>query len=206
MRPPWSVVHIAVLLVLTGGACEDGPENPPPGTPSVTAPGTGGSPGASEADPQLEVPAMAAKLTNSRTAWSAMKAKQGASYDYLSSWRIYPSGVQFQTRVEVRDDKVVRRSFGTAGQTPEWVETGSSVGSHPQSESPFNVLAPAVTIDRLYDECATSVLPLHSRTLAVTLRFHPSGVVEECTYRRRNCADTCDAGYRLSELFLPPPP
>ena len=181
LRGPWLISLLVVALV---GCAKDDPTTPADGG-SMDGPG--------------------ADLARSLTVWTGLKQQRGASYSYTSPWRIYPFGGLFETRIEVRDDRVVKRSFGLIGEGPQWVEEGDQIGSHPSGGTPLNVVAPAVTIDEMHDRCARDVLPLKSKDTFVTLDFHDSGLLKGCVHQPANCADTCEQGYRLTNLVHPLP-
>jgi hypothetical protein len=137
-----------------------------------------------------------AKLSESRESWAALKAENGSSYRYTvkdSSW----TGYTWQTSVEVLQDHVSRRSFTGApvvgGAGTSWLEEQGALGSHPEG-------APPLTIEEIYDRCASEVLTQDPGENSITLTLRSDGLLQGCSYFPKNCQDDCAVGVGLTTL------
>jgi hypothetical protein len=137
-----------------------------------------------------------ARLSESRNAWVALKSENGSSYRYTVKNSSF-TGYRSETTVEVLGDRVSRRTFtsGTDTGTPDtsWLEEGAALGSHPEG-------APPLTIEEVYDRCASEVLTQDSGQNVITLTFQSDGLLQDCSYFPRNCADDCAVGVRVTSL------
>jgi hypothetical protein len=59
---------------------------------------------------------------------------------------------------------------------------------------------PPLTIDQVYDRCATEVLSKDPAENVIHLSTHPGGLLEVCSYREKTCADDCARGVRIDTL------
>jgi hypothetical protein len=157
----------------------------------ASAVGSGGAGGSLSAPDKAS--ARAALLAQSRAAWAALKASNGADYRYMQTRTVYPFGGTFETIVEVRADQVVRRSYGDKGSPPTWVETGAALGSHTEPRQ-----APPITLDELYARCQSDILSMDEGRYTLTVSLHPSGVINLCQAWPRGCQDDCALGYEVS--------
>lgn len=166
------LVLVAACAKTTTGA--DGPSGPPP-SDSLTK-----------------------QLAASRSTWIASKSREGADYEYTSTWPSF-TGYRSRTWIEVRGDKVVKRSYEASnrdgGVERSWTEEGAAIGSNPGA-------VPPLTIDVVYDRCASDVLSKNPNTNFIRLLFDTSGILQICTFRPINCADDCDEGHIISSLVF----
>jgi len=128
------------------------------------------------------------ELDLSRDRWQT--ASQGTSYTYVrerSSW--LPSG---RTTVSVADGVVYRRSYeDPAGGS--WTETGDQLGSH---DGGF----PAVTLDRLYDQCGDDVLSLDPGENDIYFELDDRGFLKDCYDVPHACEEDCVEGIEITAL------
>jgi hypothetical protein len=129
-------------------------------------------------------------LARSQAAWATLKGRNGPDYSYVNRETIYPFGGTLTTTIEVRGDRVVRRSFD--GSRP-WTETGATLGTHREDRA-----APAITIDELYARCETEVLNSDETQYELYLSTHEDGVIASCKRSPRGCNDDCDRGFAVS--------
>ena len=185
-------------LVLSTAACagsgdphRDGPALDPElqEGPSESGPGLDPEPPGGPSPEQ-------ARLAESRESWAALKAESGSSYRYTamdSSW----TGYRWQTTVEVVQDHVARRSYTSETDTgvaaTSWLEEQGALGSNPGG-------APPLTIEELYDMCASEVLTQDPTENWITLTFQSDGLLQHCSYFPKNCADDCAVGVSMATL------
>jgi len=139
-----------------------------------------------------------ARLRESLQVWSDLKGSDQRQYRYTSltsSW----TGSRGNTTIDVVGDIVVSRAwelFDPDGmQVEAWTEDTASLGSHPHGAAPL-------TIDQIYDRCASEVLPKDPAKNWITLTFMENGVLEYCSYFPNTCADDCSQGFNISSLEL----
>jgi len=135
-------------------------------------------------------------LGDSRVAFNDAKAKHDNSYTYTRDFQSF-SGFGFQTTVVVANGLVVERHYKeqhiSGGDSSGWSETGAEVGSH---EEGF----PAVTVDALYDQCATEVLTQNENTNWINFSTDDNNLLQACTYTPMACQDDCSRGPVISTL------
>ena len=137
-----------------------------------------------------------ARLEESRETWTALKAQNGSSYRYTAqggSW----TGYSWETTVEVLQNHVARRAYTSETDTgtvdAAWSEEGATLGSHGSG-------APPLTMEGIYDKCASEVLTRDPGKNWITLTFQSDGVLESCSYFPHNCQDDCAVGVGVSSL------
>ena len=139
-----------------------------------------------------------ADLAESRSAWDATVAANGASYTYVSEFHSF-LGFSSQTTIVVEDNVVVERHFKAqhtgGGDATTWSEIGGEVGSHPEG-------APALLVDDLYDQCADEVLIQDFDDNFIHLSFDDAGLLQACQFTPRLCQDDCSRGPSISSIEL----
>jgi hypothetical protein len=136
------------------------------------------------------------ELADSRVAFDAAKGKHDNSYTYTRDFQSF-TGFGFQTTIVVAQGLVIERHFKSqhisGGDSTQWSETGADVGSHDEG-------FPAVTVDALYDECATTVLTKDEDNNWINFSTDANQFLQACTYTPMNCQDDCTRGPVLSTL------
>ena len=75
-----------------------------------------------------------------------------------------------------------------------WTEDTVSLGSHPEGTA-------VLTIDQIYKRCGSDVLSKDSEENWITLTFREEdGVLENCSYFPKTCADDCAVGFSIDSL------
>lgn len=135
-------------------------------------------------------------LENSLNIWKALRQSKGSHYQYdvvFTSW----TGFGYKTTLTVRDDEVTKRAYKSwktqLDADEEWQEEAGSLGSH-------NKGAPLKTIEDLYQQCKNDVLSKSEISNRITLKYDKLGVLKQCTYSPKNCADDCSNGVKISNL------
>lgn len=138
----------------------------------------------------------AERLAESLLDWQALKETHGGAYEYdvvFASW----IGFRSTTTLEVRDDEMVGRSYeayDAEGElTESWTEEGAALGSHESG-------APLRTVEALYDVCRDEVLTQDRSENDIFLEFREDGVLKQCEYFPKNCADDCFVGVSIDDL------
>lgn len=138
-------------------------------------------------------------FAKSRGLWLQMKAENGDSYRYTTSYSSF-SGYRWVTTITVRDGQITERSMvetlldmGVSSQTDSYMETGSDIGSHAKGAVPR-------TIDDLYEICGADVLTIDPDQNTITWQTYPDGLLQICSYFPINCADDCSTGVNIGEL------
>jgi hypothetical protein len=123
-----------------------------------------------------------------------MPARESDAYSYIRAEELAPDRVAF-TLLVVDGERVTLRAlveadpallekdaFQQAGNAVRslWVERGAQVGGHQDG-------APALSIERLYDECARMISAHPAST--PRLYFHPNGVLMHCGIDPEQCDD-----------------
>lgn len=143
------------------------------------------------------------RLERSLAAWEALKKANGDDYQYEVHFSAMTGGGGM-TLLEVRDDKVVMRTFearGVNGPTEQWTERGAKLGSHENA-------APLRTVGELYEICREEVLTQDRTVYNLYLEFGDDGVLKECqyAYKPEDVGDAMASGVLISALrFLNEP-
>jgi hypothetical protein len=136
------------------------------------------------------------QLADSRVSFDAAKAKHDNSYVYTRDFQSF-SGFGFQTTITVEKGIVIERTYTaqhiSGGDSTQWTETGADVGSHDEGH-------PAVTVDALYEECATTVLSKNDELNWINFSTDDNNFLQACTFTPKNCQDDCTRGPVLSTL------
>lgn len=152
-----------------------------------------------------EAPPEAAQLAESLLDWQVLKETHSSAYEYdvvFASW----IGSGSITTLDVRDDEVVKRTHEARDPegkvTESWTEEGVELGSHEGG-------APLRTVEALYAVCGDEVLTQDRTENDIFLEFHDDGVLKQCEYFPKNCADDCFVGVsidglRFLETDIPP--
>lgn len=130
-------------------------------------------------------PEMVQRFDTSRLMWADLEAEAGGHYWY----RADHFGVSQWTSsawVEVEDGEVVRVER----------EIRDEVGNLRPNASDFVELAPAVTIDRLYDLCR-SVL---NDGGMLTFEVRDDGLLSVCSAYPEGCYDDCGRGVKIDDF------
>ena len=135
----------------------------------------------------------------SRDTWAAMKARRGEDYDYVVGSYSWAGGVH-RTRISVRQGRVVSRAYREEFRGPEegplplsYEEDADSLGSHDKGAAP-------VTIDALYETCASDWLAKRAGGNAVQFLTDADGLLKHCSHRPPGCADDCDIGVSIEGI------
>lgn len=135
-------------------------------------------------------------LASQRT-WQAALQKRGGAYAYVTGFRSWV-GFGHERRVAVAAGKVVEHTylaFDRDGKTTEtWIERGASVGSHAGG-------SPPPTMDQLYEECLNDVLTKDPGQHAFYVAFFADGLLADCSYRHKQCADDCSEGPEIHAIL-----
>lgn len=146
------------------------------------------------------------ELDRSLAAWNALKAENGESYRYETSFASW-AGFGDTTTLSVQSGKVTARAYeayrlegdGQTTITESWTEEGAAVGSHEAGAAPR-------TVDELYGVCRAEVLTKNPLANDFYLFFRDDGVLESCTYVPKGCVDDCSSGVNITGLeFLSTP-
>jgi hypothetical protein len=137
-------------------------------------------------------------LADSREAWDAAIAANGADYTYTREFHSF-LGFSSRTTIVVRDNAVTERHFKSqhagGGDATTWSELGDEVGSHAEG-------APAVLIEALYDECADDVLTVDFDEHFISVHFNTDGLLQVCQSTNIHCADDCARGPSIGSIEL----
>lgn len=143
------------------------------------------------------------ELDRSLAVWNALKAENGNSYRYETSFASW-AGFGNKTALTVQDGKVTARAYEAYRYeedrmtiTESYTEEGATLGTHESG-------AALRTVDELYGVCRAEVLTQDALANHVYLTFRADGVLETCEYAPKNCADDCSSGVSIAGLeFLP---
>ena len=151
------------------------------------------------------------KLQASLKTWHQLRKKSEGDYSYTVRWTSFVPGVGHETKVIVRDNKVVERRFrsfdgppvlvkpGQPATQPKgktWSEKGKSLGTHKAG-------APPKTLDQLYSEAFQNLkleLKEHERRF---VRFDKQGLLLSCfTVDTRIADDAPGKGVKITGISL----
>lgn len=136
-------------------------------------------------------------LEKSLLVWSDYKSKNGNSYQYSTDFLSWV-GFGSKTTIIVNDDSVVRRIYRSwdrdGNEISQWVEsTSTKLGTNKEG-------APLKIIEELYDECREMLLTKDSEKNSISLDFDKKGMIKNCLFSPKNCADDCSSGVRINSL------
>lgn len=81
-------------------------------------------------------------------------------------------------------------------QIIQWTEdTQTSLGSHKAG-------AELQTIEQLYDQCIALLLTKDNNNNHINLIFNKRGVIKQCQFTPKNCADDCSSGVNIQKLIF----
>jgi hypothetical protein len=191
-HPRRASLAFAIVLVAGCGPADDSPAGDRPGVPSPTD-------GTDATSSNLSRALM--QLASSRRRWDELKGSKGASYEYLSVDKflgLFGVPKDYRTRLVVENDRVVRREFRFGSDQVLFTEVGAQVGTNQATYA-----CPAVPVEGLYEGCE-HLLKTHSETENhIGLSFGADGLLAECWYFPKNCADECRRGYFLTKVTFP---
>jgi hypothetical protein len=143
-------------------------------------------------------------LSAARQSW-AQTATTCPTYHYAISTSSF-SGTGTKTTIEIAAGKPSARRYeqfhfdysaGAANALKivdkTWTETGASVGTHVEG-------VPAKTMETLYDDCARDVEPQDPAKNEIKIETDARGVLRECWYVPRQCADDCKMGVSVEDF------
>ena len=135
----------------------------------------------------------------SRSSWKALKKENGDSYEYTLEILSF-TGHGNRTTMSIENGKVIKRNYLTfflnpnTGEMEEqevYTETGEEVGSNSEGARPL-------TIDALYETCASEYLVVDTDKNTVYFDTNSEGVISLCGYVPNGCADDCFQGITFS--------
>jgi hypothetical protein len=140
------------------------------------------------------------ELAQARQLW-ATKKQTCATYHYEVGDSSF-SGWRAATTIAITDGQPSERSYsagapsavdGTFTVTTTWTESDAEVGTHEVGRA-------ARTMDQLYDDCSRDVLTKDRAKNLVTFQADQQGVLEQCWYFPKDCADDCSSGVVVSNF------
>jgi|WetSurMetagenome_2_1015567.scaffolds.fasta_scaffold277205_1 hypothetical protein len=135
----------------------------------------------------------------SLTKWRELKNSNGNSYIYqttISSW----NGSSRVTELKIEEGKVTSRSYKefktneSGGQqeiVDSYTETITNLGTHEKGAS-------ALTIDDLYNSCASKYLIADKERNTVYFETEINGLMTLCGFVPNACMDDCFNGVRIN--------
>ena len=135
------------------------------------------------------------ELANSLEAWDAFRDAHGGDYRYTSVLATWTGHLE-TTTLDVTDNVVVARAWedvDSEGTVAMYSEDAASLGAHPRGAAPL-------TIDEIYDRCASEILTQDPSENSFYLAFADDGVLAHCSYVPKGCVDGCDPGYDITSL------
>ena len=136
-------------------------------------------------------------------AWIDFKRASGNTYSYIvtsGSW----TGTSSETRISVREGKVVGRNFilrhlasdRVSGYDilEEWYENEAQINTHENG-------APPITLDEVYSKARSKWLIKRQNT-ETYFEANNNGMISTCGYRDRDCADDCFTGINISFIGI----
>jgi hypothetical protein len=114
------------------------------------------------------------EFDQSRETWDELRAEASGNYSYTRYLTTF-QGPQYKTYFSVEDDVVViRELIPLPGSDHEaWYEYGNEVGSHDDGHE-------VLTIDEIYDRCATDILQRDPTQYDIYLDYFTDGVLHTC--------------------------
>ena len=137
--------------------------------------------------------------SSSFATWNSLKAQNGDSYTYASSFGSW-TGYTSTTRFTVVNGEVTERSFESSQrlddgteQIESWTERGEELGEREAG-------APVRTVNEVYAACRDEVLIQNPFANSVGFETDERGLLAACYYVPNGCADDCSKGVNISEL------
>jgi len=170
---PW--IAAAVAAGLAAGCVAEVPETSPAATP-----------------PEATDSIWLERLDESRAVWESLRDATGGTYQYERHQVGFAP--PFQMFFAVEDGVVVGRRLVFDG-VEQWAETGADVGTHDG--------LPPLTIDELYDVCASDFLRRDEREYRLGFERLANGVLGTCVADKLHCSD-CAEGVSIRAVTLAP--
>jgi PKD repeat protein len=136
-------------------------------------------------------------------AWISFKNSSKNSYSYTTTFGSWV-GFGVTIKVAVSNGKIVSRDYvkiqsrndGTnkADTVKTWHEDAATINSHP------NDAADALTIDDIYLKARTEWLKADAATNDIIFEAKNHGLISDCGYVLRNCADDCFRGISITAI------
>ncbi|MFY0600140.1 MAG: hypothetical protein JXR03_10750 [Cyclobacteriaceae bacterium] len=130
--------------------------------------------------------------------WNDLKRENGNSYIYQTSFNSW-TGFGSITNIKIEDGIVTSRSYTEFGLdeldnkviTDSYEETIDNLGSHQKGAS-------AVTIDMLYETCASQYIVVDEKDNSIHFETEESGLMNTCGFVPNGCIDDCFTGIQIS--------
>jgi hypothetical protein len=135
------------------------------------------------------------QLNKSQKVWNTYKNKYNNSYNYFTN---FVSWVGFgnETKLSIKNGKVIKKEYTSWNKLEEknWIEDKpSTLGKH-------KLGAKILLIDDLYKQCRNILLSTNKNTNHIYLSFDKKGLLHNCLYTPKNCADDCSNGIKIKEI------
>lgn len=133
--------------------------------------------------------------------WTELKAKNGNSYVYQTTFTSW-AGFGSITELKVIDGIVTSRNYqyfqinvtnGLEEIVDSYSETKADLGIHEKG-------AVLMTIDELYNTCASKYLIVEKETNTIYFESKLNGLMTLCGFVPENCADDCYTGIRIDSF------
>lgn len=130
--------------------------------------------------------------------WTGLKTDNGRSYIYQTDIISF-TGDGSTTEIKVINNSVVSRvyqSFTINGETGErtitdtYSENEAALGTNQEGAAPL-------TIDELYNSCASEYLVVDQENNTIYLQTEVNGLLTLCGFTPNNCADDCFTGVSI---------
>jgi len=131
--------------------------------------------------------------------WKELKNENGDSYMY-SSTRSSVFGFGGTTDITVIDNNVVKRTyqgFTTNENTGEIVNTEENYVEENEEVGTNEIGFAAMTIDDLYETCASEYLTVSESDNLIYFETEPNGLISHCSFFPKNCQDDCSIGFTI---------
>ena len=165
-------------------------------------------------DRKLDAGGQIDPIVRAQELWAATKASCGTYHYAVVDTSVF--GSQATTTIEITGDHATARRYlagrvfspgGILSVSDGWVETTATIGTHVGIHAGARA---AKTMEQLYADCAHDVLTQDPTTNQLMLQTSDDGVLQQCWYFPRNCADDCTNGVVVSSFacgsLAPSPP
>lgn len=137
-------------------------------------------------------------IEESYSRWQELKQRHGNNYSYETEFRSW-AGFGNSTKIIVENGQVESRHFfewkHDAPPSLTWSESYAELGKHNQGSA-------AQTFDQVYRQCTDQILTKSAQNFIISLSFDQLGLLKQCSYRPRNCADDCSQGINISSFEI----
>lgn len=135
------------------------------------------------------------QLEQSLNKWKSIK--ENNNYQYSTSFTSWV-GFGNKTTIYVLNGKVKKRKYRAWDKnginTDHWTEEDtSSLNSHKHG-------APLISMEDIYDECYSILKKKNNEYNHMHLAFDEEGILKQCLYSPKSCADDCSSGFNIHEL------